>query len=326
MSIEKKEHLKEKSKLHPRNKHVQRYDFKLLIKETPKLASFVRPNPYGDESIDFFNPEAVKTLNKALLKTHYQIGFWEIPNQYLCPPIPGRADYIHYIADLLKESNEGVIPQGEKIKALDIGTGASCIYSILGNREYGWSFISTEIDFPALKSARNIVEKNESLKGNIEIRKQDKARDIFDDVLAEDEFVDVSICNPPFHSSLEEAQSGNLRKLKNLTSKKTTEAVLNFGGQSNELWCKGGEKRFVQDMIYQSRHLRDSCFWFSSLVSKQSNLIAIEKTLKKVGVEEFKVINMGQGNKISRIVVWTFLSPPQQKAWRQKRWSAKEEK
>ena len=84
-----------KSKLHPRSKHRNRYDFAKLIKATPELGAFVAINKYGDESIDFFNPKAVKALNKALLKLHYSINYWDIPDQYLCPPIPGRADYIH---------------------------------------------------------------------------------------------------------------------------------------------------------------------------------------------------------------------------------------
>ena len=92
---------KEKIELHPRNKHRERYDFQQLINTCPELAPFVKLNNYNDESIDFFNPNAVKMLNKALLKQHYGINNWEIPEGYLCPPIPSRADYLHYIADLL---------------------------------------------------------------------------------------------------------------------------------------------------------------------------------------------------------------------------------
>lgn len=90
----KREHPKEKYSLHPRNKHRERYDFKILADKSPDLTRFVKLNPYGDESIDFFIPEAVKMLNKSLLKQYYGIGNWDIPAGYLCPPIPGRADYI----------------------------------------------------------------------------------------------------------------------------------------------------------------------------------------------------------------------------------------
>ena len=100
----------EKTVLHPRNKHRDRYDFKQLIATYPEFSKYVKPNAFGDESIDFANPKAVKWLNKALLKLYYSIEYWDIPAGYLCPPIPGRADYIHHIADLLGSSNFGKIP------------------------------------------------------------------------------------------------------------------------------------------------------------------------------------------------------------------------
>ena len=100
----------EKSTLHPRNQHRTRYDLEELFRKTPELKKFVFINEHELETIDFSNPEAVKTLNKALLKTYYGVIEWDLPTDYLCPPIPGRADAIHYIADLLAESNRGIIP------------------------------------------------------------------------------------------------------------------------------------------------------------------------------------------------------------------------
>ncbi len=135
--MNKKEHPKEKSKIHQRNKNRERYDFKQLVGSSPELSPFVKPNIYGDESVDFANPEAVKALNKSLLIHHYGIHNRDIPPGYLCPPVPGRADYIHHIADFLGKNNFGKIPKGPKIKCFDIGLGASCIYPIIGSQEYG---------------------------------------------------------------------------------------------------------------------------------------------------------------------------------------------
>ena len=56
-----------KKTLHERNFHNDRYDFKALIQSEPSLNEFVKPNKYGDLSIDFANPQAVIALNKALL-------------------------------------------------------------------------------------------------------------------------------------------------------------------------------------------------------------------------------------------------------------------
>lgn len=315
----KKEHPKVKSQLHPRSKHRERYNFDALIKSSPELAEFVAPNKYRDDSIDFFNPEAVKSLNKALLKHHYNVEYWEIPEHYLCPPIPGRADYIHNIADLLK-GNKTKIPKGNHIKGLDIGVGASCIYPIIGNYEYEWSFIGSETNEVAIISAKNIEQQNSSLKSNLEIRRQEQSNAFFKDIIKPNEHIDFTMCNPPFHASLEEAQKASLRKLKNLKGKKPSKALLNFGGQNNELWTKGGEARFVKDMIYESKHFGKQCFWFTSLISKEATLKPMYKILQKVNAIDVKTITMGQGQKVSRFIAWTFLSEQEQKEWVSERW------
>lgn len=311
----KREHPNEKSALHPRNKHRERYDFKILTDKSPDLSRFVKLNPYGDESIDFFNPEAVKMLNKSLLKQYYDIGSWDIPAGYLCPPIPGRADYIHYMADLLGNCNDGIIPTGNHIKCLDIGVGANCVYPIIGVTEYGWSFVGTEIDRVALAAARTIIETNSALTDKVKLRLQADPGNIFEGVIRMDDHFDLTICNPPFHASARDAQSGTIRKLNNLSSKRIAKPVLNFGGQQNELWCEGGELRFVQDMIRQSKQFSVSSLWFSTLISKESNLKTIYNALNKVGALVVNTIPMGQGNKISRIVAWTFLTKAEQKKW-----------
>lgn len=321
MPPKKKEHPKEKTRLHKRNKHRERYDFKALIESCPELAPFVKLNIYDDESIDFFNPQAVKMLNKALLKHYYAIDNWDIPENYLCPPIPGRADYIHHIADLLGGKNYGKIPTGNKIKCLDIGVGANCVYPIIGNKEYGWSFVGSDIDAVAMVSAKSIIERNPSLKGNVEIRLQSNMKDIFYGIILKDELFDLSVCNPPFHASTEEAQSVTIHKLQNLKAKKTTKPVLNFSGQNRELWCEGGEVRFVRDMIIQSKQFSASCFWFSTSVSKQSHLNSVYEALRIAEAVDVKTIPMGQGNKTSRIVAWTFLKTEQQKEWVKTRWN-----
>ncbi len=221
----------QKTELHPRNRHRSPYDFKQLIKKCPDLARFVAPNNYGNNSIDFTNPVAVKTLNKAILNSFYNIT-WDLPERFLCPPIPSRADYIHNIADLLGVSRGGIIPQGEKIRILDIGMGANCIYPLIGHREYGWSFVATDIDPQAISVANGIIEQN-GLTEAIEIRLQKTPLNIFEGILKEaDSMFDVSMCNPPFHASLSEAKAGTQRKWKNLRVKTN---ALNFGGQSNEL-------------------------------------------------------------------------------------------
>jgi 23S rRNA (adenine1618-N6)-methyltransferase len=306
----------EKSSLHPRNKHRSRYDFEVLLHKTPELKPFIYINEHEIETIDFSNPLAVKTLNKALLKTYYRILDWDLPSDYLCPPIPGRADYIHHIADLLAEVNHNIIPTGNNIMGLDIGVGANCIYPILGNAEYDWSFVATDIDANALENCVSIIEKNPHLTDVISLQQQVNSRYIFKDIIQPEDKFAFTICNPPFHDSKEEAAKSAARKVSNLTNQKTTNPILNFGGQNNELWCEGGELAFITQMIFESVKYPKQCFWFTTLVSKKDHLKSIYKTLNKVEAATIKTIEMNQGQKISRLVAWTFLSENQQKDWK----------
>jgi len=291
---------KQKHELHPRNKHKGHYNFEELISKHPKLKSFVRPNKYDVISIDFANSEAVKELNNALLIHQYGIKNWNIPKGYLCPPIPGRADYIHYIADLLNAT------KADKVKCLDVGTGANCIYPIIGVMEYDWNFVGSDVDDVAIKNAQKIINSNELLGRKIGLRLQSNTNNFFKGIIKNDEVFDITICNPPFHKSLADAQKGTMRKLKNLSTEQVKKITLNFGGQSNELFCKGGEKQFVINMILESKQFAKSVKWFTTLVSKQDNLPAIYKTLKNVKASKVETIKMGQGNKISRIVCWSY--------------------
>ena len=313
--------------LHPRNRPRSRYDFDAIIQSSPNLAHFVKLNAYQEASIDFSNPDAVKALNQALLKKYYAIEHWDIPGNYLCPPIPGRADYLHYIADFLATLNNGAIPMGANIRALDIGVGANAIYPLIGQREYGWRFVGADIDTNAIANAQRIVDSNHGLAASIELRLQVAPLAIFNGIIKQDERFDFTMCNPPFHASLAEAQAGTRRKWQNLNKDTITKKrvqhktpALNFGGQSNELYCAGGEEAFVNSMINESKQFTNNCLWFTSLISKASNLPSVYRTLKKAGAFEVKTIAMAQGQKKSRLVAWTFLNTQQQSAWCKRYW------
>jgi 23S rRNA (adenine1618-N6)-methyltransferase len=309
-----------KKELHPRNAHNNRYDFPALVAVCPELQSVVAVNKYGDESIDFSNPKAVKLLNKALLKFFYKIDHWDIPNGYLCPPIPGRADYVHYLADLIAKYNQGVIPRGKKIVGVDVGVGANCIYPILGHQLFGWSFIGTDVDDQALDNAQRIINQNENLQGAITLLRQLRIDSLLKGVITPDVQFDFTICNPPFHASAEEAKQASMRKVSNLKGKRVKSPILNFGGHHFELWCEGGEEGFITKLANESAGYGQQCFWFTSLVSKQPTIPIITKLLTQLKATEIKVVEMAQGQKISRFIAWTFLTPTQQKDWMDKRW------
>ncbi|TDO95861.1 23S rRNA m(6)A-1618 methyltransferase [Marinomonas balearica] len=317
--------------LHPRNPHRARYDFTLLVDSFPELAQYVHTNQYGSETINFSDPDAVRALNSALLNHFYGINFWDIPKGFLCPPIPGRADYIHHLADLLAQSNNGTIPRGKRVKALDVGVGANCVYPIIGCKEYGWQFVGADANSVAVMAASEIVKANGTLKKAIKIRHQPDEMHVFKNVWGADERFDVTLCNPPFHTNEESMEKENARKRRGLnTGKRLQESkpqhsvknpnALNFGGQAAELWCDGGESGFISRMITESVAVQDQCFWFTSLVSRQSNLPALRTLLKKVNAKQVKEVEMAQGQKVSRFIAWSFLDDDQIDYWLSNYW------
>ncbi len=299
-----------KPTLHPKNKNKGQYDLKALVKVNPDLAKYIKTNKLGIETIDFTNPIAVKLLNKSLLNHYYGIQFWKFPDTNLCPPIPGRADYIHYMADLLGKN--------DNITCLDIGVGASCIYPILGVSEYNWNFIASDIDRKSIATAKKIVSSNPSLKDKVDFRFQENKNQIFKGIINEDDKMDITICNPPFHASKKDAVKGSMRKVRNLTGKKLKKVQLNFSGMVDEMIYEGGEKQFIQNMIIESVNYAENCLWFSSLVSNERNLNRFYSSLEKYGAKDVKTIHMTTANKISRIVAWTFQSEEKQKQWKKK--------
>jgi 23S rRNA (adenine1618-N6)-methyltransferase len=322
MSSSPKQPVVEKENLHPRNAHRQGYNFEQLMKATPELRRFVKRNEHDVESINFSDAEAVKTLNKSLLKKTYNISDWDIPEGYLCPPIPGRADYIHYVADLLGETDKGSIPRGKKIKILDIGTGANCIYPIIGSTVYDWHFVGTDIDPIAIRSAKDIIAANKHLKEHILLRQQTNKHNIFKGIVLNGEGFDATICNPPFHASALEAQLATVNKWTKLKPG-AQPAAQNFGGQKKELWYPGGEAAFIKLIIEQSALVAKQCLWFTTLVSKKDTLPGIYKTLKKVAAVDVRTIDMSQGQKKSRIVAWTFLNEVERAEWVDTWWHKK---
>lgn len=289
-----------KGELHPNNPHKGKYNFKILTENLPELKSFIIKNPNGEDTIDFSNSNGVILLNKALIKTYYNVDYWDIPKGFLCPPIPGRADYIHYINDLL------TLAKKDNIDVLDIGTGANCIYPIIGSQTYNWNFTGSDIDPNSIENAEKIINANENLKNKIKLKLQKDKNHIFVGIIEKNDYFHLTMCNPPFHSSLEEALKANKRKVNNLSKdNKNIKDGLNFGGQKAELWCSGGERLFLKKMAKESALFSSQVFWFSSLVANKDNIKPTIKVLEKLGAK-CKILEMSQGQKISRVLAWTY--------------------
>jgi len=295
--------------VHKNNKHQGDYDFNKLSKVHEPLAEHVYIGKSGKQTIDFSKQMAVKVFNTALLKYHYEIEYWQFPHKHLCPAIPGRAEYIHLVYDLLKSS--GI---DKDAKLLDIGTGATCIYPLLGSREYNWNFIASETDKNAFENSAKIIKMN-NLGKQIELRFQSNWESILKGIIKADDKISATICNPPFYKNQSDADKENRSKLTGLGHNSQT-ADRNFSGTQKELIYPGGEKAFLHNYLYQSSLFKTNCFWFTSLVSKKKLVESMRSSLKKLGAKEIKTISMQLGNKTSRVVAWTFLSLEEQKTWK----------
>lgn len=291
--------------MHARNRFRDGYDFSRLIAAHPPLAPLVRHSPRGDATIDFADPAAVLVLNQALLKEAYGLR-WSLPAGALCPPVPGRSDYLHHLADLLSGGDDADIPRGPDVLVLDIGTGAGCIYPLLGASEYGWRFVATEHDQASHRWARQIVRINRQVAALIEGRHQPDPLACFATVTRPGERFAACLCNPPFHASAAEAEAGSSRKRRNLQLDPAA-AALNFGGVPGELWCDGGEVGFIERMIAESATRTRLCFWFTTLVSRSAHLPRLRSALARAQVAEVRTIDMAQGQKRSRLLAWTFM-------------------
>lgn len=302
--------------MHVKNPHLNGYDMTSLVKASPSLKPYIIKSKQGRETINFSDEQGVKALNKALLIHHYQLTFWDIPNGHLCPPIPGRADYLLALNDVLRSETDCQNVASNDIKALDIGTGANLIYPIVGHQLLNWQFVASDIDAGSIKNAQRIIDHNPMLGSHVELRLQSDTQKIFAGIIQSGEYFHVTCCNPPFHKSAEAALAGSVRKNKNLArnkqkrqsqlKSKASHAHLNFSGKSNELWCKGGELAFVKNMILESKQVAKQVGLFSCLISKKENLAPLKAALhaqkaRKVGVDE-----MHQGNKVSRFIYWSF--------------------
>lgn len=282
--------------MHPKNPFIKDYNFDLLVEQHPPLNPFVFENQYGIKTIKFANSEAVKALNTALLKAHFGITHWNIPESTLCPPIPGRLDYLLHVADLLPKAD---------IHLLDIGTGANLIYPILATRHFNWKCTATEVNLDSLSNAQEIINNNSALK-DIELRHQQFKSHILEHIIQPTDSFDVVVCNPPFYKNRTDTEKSNRRKHQNLQLRE--ENTKNFGGLSNELWYKGGEEAFIKKMVEESVQFKDQVHWFTAIVSQKENLKNIKRAINKTKPIDVKIVEMEQGNKQSRFIAWRFRS------------------
>ncbi|KAB2602424.1 methyltransferase-like protein 16 [Pyrus ussuriensis x Pyrus communis] len=222
---------------------------------------------------------------------------------FLCPTVPNRSNYIHWIEDLLSSDIIVKTPSnGDKVRGFDIGTGANCIYPLLGASLLGWSFVGSDMSDVALEWAEIFFRDNSNISERIEIRKIESGKETLpvegshNGMLVSTERkieltqivwlrmveFDFCMCNPPFFKTMEEAG----------LNPKTA-----CGGTTTEMVCPGGERAFITRIIEDSFTLKHTFQWYTSMVGRKLNIKIPTSKLWEVGVTMVKTTELVQSQK-----------------------------
>ncbi|XP_010472086.1 PREDICTED: methyltransferase-like protein 16 isoform X2 [Camelina sativa] len=300
----------------PRNKYSDNPpDFANLASLYPSFKPFVFFSGGGRPRIDWTDYNATRELTRILLLHDHGVNWW-IPDGQLCPTVPNRSNYIHWINDLLSSESFGGGDGSSKVKGFDIGTGANCIYPLLGASLFGWTFVASDFTLVALDWAEKNVKSNPHISDLIEIRdskvllpqcSEEAATTVqsVDDnkscsiepavlvgVVKENETFDFCMSNPPFFETFEE--SG--------LNPKTS-----CGGTPEEMVCSGGEQAFVSRIIQDSAVLRQRFRWYTSMLGKKATLKLLISKLWEVGVTVVKTTEFAQGHTSRWGLAWSFM-------------------
>ncbi|KAI9506619.1 ribosomal RNA large subunit methyltransferase F-like protein, partial [Coemansia spiralis] len=255
-------------------------------------------------TLDFKNPDAVRTLNKALLRVYFDLDV-TIPNESLCPPVANRLNYIKWI----KSNIIAEFWPGYSIRGLDIGTGASCIYPLLGARVLAnSSFIGTDVNSTSIAVANQNIAAN-SLENRIQTylntdRQTKLPIDNSDFPINWDADADGSVllfnmCNPPFYDSPEERQ--RLRDTKSIG-----QPSLDINGKDDELYTEGGEEMFLSGLVDESAVYQKRIKWYSTMIGKKKTLALLKTKIRSVGAKHIKEGLLIQGRTTRWVLAWSF--------------------
>ncbi|KAE8622665.1 hypothetical protein XENTR_v10005327 [Xenopus tropicalis] len=283
--------------MHPRNRYKDKPpDFAYLASKYPEFKQHVNVNLAGRVSLNFKDPCAVRALTCTLLREDFGLTI-DIPLERLIPTVPLRLNYIHWVEDLINyhDSDKTALRRG-----IDIGTGASCIYPLLGATLNGWYFLATEVDDICYNYAKKNVEQN-NLSDLIKVVKVPQKTLLMDALKEESEIIyDFCMCNPPFFANQLEAQGVNSRN-----PHRPPPSSVNTGGIT-EIMAEGGELEFVKRIIHDSLKLKKRLRWYSCMLGKKCSLAPLKEELRKQGVPRVAHTEFYQGRTMRWALAWSF--------------------
>jgi len=272
-------------------------DFTTLAQQDADFAEVLKSNG----QLDFSNPESIQQLTKSLLKRDFGLRI-SLPPDRLCPPIPNRLNYLLWIQDLLDttiDSYTDIYEPKREVLGLDIGSGASCIYPLLGCAQRpNWRFAGTDIDDTSLQFARDNIRTN-NLQNRIKIIQTQPDGPLLPLDALRFENIDFSMCNPPFYSSKAEMLASAASKQRPPFTACT--------GSETEMVTSGGEVAFVSRIIEESITLCDRVQWYTSMLGKFSSLATLVQILREKRIDNYAVTEFVQGSKTRRWGIgWSF--------------------
>ncbi|XP_031208895.1 RNA N6-adenosine-methyltransferase METTL16 [Mastomys coucha] len=283
--------------MHARNRYKDKPpDFAYLASKYPDFKQHIQINLNGRVSLNFKDPEAVRALTCTLLREDFGLSI-DIPLERLIPTVPLRLNYIHWVEDLIghQDSDQTTLRRG-----IDIGTGASCIYPLLGATLNGWYFLATEVDDMCFNYAKKNVEQN-NLSDLIKVVKVPQKTLLMDALKEESEIVyDFCMCNPPFFANQLEAKGVNSRN-----SRRPPPSSVNTGGIT-EIMAEGGELEFVKRIIHDSLQLKKRLRWYSCMLGKKCSLAPLKEELRVQGVPKVTFTEFCQGRTMRWALAWSF--------------------
>ncbi|XP_041052913.1 RNA N6-adenosine-methyltransferase mettl16 isoform X2 [Carcharodon carcharias] len=295
--------------MHPRNRYKDKPpDFTYLASRYTEFQQHVHTSLTGKVSLNFKDPEAVRALTCTLLKEDFGLTI-DIPLERLIPTVPLRLNYIHWVEDLIGSDTV----KSKLIRGIDIGTGASCIYPLLGATMNGWFFLATEVDDMCFNYAKKNVEQN-NLSDLIKVVKVPQKTLLMDALKEESEIVyDFCMCNPPFFANQLEAKGVNSRN-----PSRPPPSSVNTGGIT-EIMAEGGELEFVKRIIHDSLQLKKRLRWYSCMLGKKCSLAPLKEELRQQEVPKVTHTEFCQGRTMRWALAWSFYddvimpSPPSKK-------------
>ncbi|KAK6916694.1 METTL16/RlmF family [Dillenia turbinata] len=339
MPSKKRKRRGERPTIHPKNRYSDSPpDFSLLASLYPSFKPFVFYTRDCRPRIDWTDFNATRELTRVLLLHDHGLNWW-IPDGQLCPTVPNRSNYIHWIEDLLASDIITKINTDlNNVRGFDIGTGANCIYPLVGASLLGWNFVGSDVTDVALEWAEKNVKSNPHISELIEIRKvpcaekdlsgQDSSNCDGESSTNPLEEVKPLESSPPMMASSEDTNYLGPPILLGVVKdgekydfcmcnppffESMEEAGLNprtsCGGTPEEMVCQGGERAFITRIIEDSVKLKQIFRWYTSMVGKKSNLKSLISKLRDVGVTIVKTTEFVQGQTSRWGLAWSFMSP-----------------